>query len=172
MIMLSFPRCWQSLNIPWSTGRFNFFRIYFFSFGFNYQGFATVDLHAHIWCGIVFYVFALDSLLTQPFELYGLGFEGAWVQFRLLSHLNVSSLESGAWVVCLLVKQDKVIRMEDMNLLLRPSQVAEVPTIPASIPSCDTHGCAILEELDYLCNLIGLQVQPHASSSDKDTSRT
>ena len=34
------------------------------------------------------------------------------------------------------------------------------------------YGCAILEELDYLCNLIGLQVPPHATSSDKDTSRT
>ena len=32
--------------------------------------------------------------------------------------------------------------------------------------------CAILEELDCLCNLIGLQVLPHATSSDKNTSRT
>ena len=30
-----------------------------------------------------------------------------------------------------------------------------------------TYGCAILEELDYLCNLNGLQVPPHANSSDK-----
>ena len=29
-----------------------------------------------------------------------------------------------------------------------------------------------MEELEYLCNLIGLQVQPHATSSDKDTGRT
>ena len=34
------------------------------------------------------------------------------------------------------------------------------------------YGCAILEEPDYLCNLIGLQVLPQAASSDKDTSRT
>ncbi|KAJ8355046.1 hypothetical protein SKAU_G00226130 [Synaphobranchus kaupii] len=39
-------------------------------------------------------------------------------------------------------------------------------------PSCDgTYGCAILEELDYLCNLNGLQVPPHATSSDKGTSQ-
>ena len=38
-------------------------------------------------------------------------------------------------------------------------------------PYCDRmYGCAILEELDYLCNLSELKVQPHASSSDKDTS--
>ncbi|KAJ8358739.1 hypothetical protein SKAU_G00152640 [Synaphobranchus kaupii] len=41
-----------------------------------------------------------------------------------------------------------------------------------SKPSCDgTYGCAILEELDYLCNLNGLQVPPHATSSDKGTSK-
>ena len=40
-------------------------------------------------------------------------------------------------------------------------------------PSCDsTYGCAILEELDYLCNLNGLQVPPHATSSDKGWSKT
>ncbi|KAJ8354561.1 hypothetical protein SKAU_G00221280 [Synaphobranchus kaupii] len=39
-------------------------------------------------------------------------------------------------------------------------------------PSCDdTYECAILEELDYLCNLNGLQVPPHATSSDKGTSK-
>ena len=37
---------------------------------------------------------------------------------------------------------------------------------------CGTYECAILEELDYMCNLIELQVPPHATSSDKDTSRT
>lgn len=29
------------------------------------------------------------------------------------------------------------------------------------------YGCAILEELDYLCNLIGLQVLPHYKDSNK-----
>ena len=37
-------------------------------------------------------------------------------------------------------------------------------------PSCNhTFGCTILERLDYLCNLIGLLVQPHNTSSEKDT---
>ena len=34
------------------------------------------------------------------------------------------------------------------------------------------YGCAILEKVDYLCNLIGLQVLPHATSSDKNTGRS
>ena len=34
------------------------------------------------------------------------------------------------------------------------------------------HRISILEELDYLCNLIVLKVSPHATSSDKDTSRS
>lgn len=39
-------------------------------------------------------------------------------------------------------------------------------------PSCDhMYGCVTLKELDYLSNLIGLQVSPHAASSDKDTRR-
>ena len=37
-----------------------------------------------------------------------------------------------------------------------------------SKPSFDcTSGCAVFEELDYLCNLIGLWVPPHATSNDK-----
>ena len=40
-------------------------------------------------------------------------------------------------------------------------------------PSYDcTYGCAILEKMGYLCNLVGLQVLPHATSSDKDISKT
>ena len=39
-------------------------------------------------------------------------------------------------------------------------------------PSCNgTHRCAILQQLDYLCNLTGLQVLPHDTNSDKNTRR-
>ena len=39
-------------------------------------------------------------------------------------------------------------------------------------PSCScTFGCSLLEELDYLCYLKGLQAPPHATGSDTDTSR-
>ena len=39
-----------------------------------------------------------------------------------------------------------------------------------SKPSCNRmYGCTILEELDHLCSLIGLQLPPHAPSRDKDT---
>ena len=41
-----------------------------------------------------------------------------------------------------------------------------------SKPLCRMYRYVLLEELDYLCNLIGLQVQPHATSKDKDTNRT
>lgn len=37
---------------------------------------------------------------------------------------------------------------------------------------CEHSGCAILEELDCLCNLIGLQVLPHTTRSDKDPDKT
>lgn len=41
-----------------------------------------------------------------------------------------------------------------------------------SQPACDCMDrCAILEELEYLCNLIGLQAQPHATSSDKQNAK-
>lgn len=41
-----------------------------------------------------------------------------------------------------------------------------------SQPCACTYGCTILEKLDHLFNLIGLQVQPNATSSEKDTGRT
>lgn len=43
--------------------------------------------------------------------------------------------------------------------------------LSSSSLSC-SYECAILEELDNLCHLIGLQVQPCATTSDKNTSRT
>ena len=47
-----------------------------------------------------------------------------------------------------------------------------LPALATVLGDTAKYGCAFLEQLDNLCNLIGLQVQPHATSSDKDTSRT
>ena len=55
-----------------------------------------------------------------------------------------------------------------------PPPLSGSPLVTAGLlvsPS-SMYGCATLEELDYLCNLIGLRVLPHATSRDKATSRT
>ena len=72
------------------------------------------------------------------------------------------------------LKKDRC-QVADVSAFTRfesPVLMTSSPASEAIGPSDCLAGCTILEELDYLCNLIGLRVLPLATSTDKDTSRT